>query len=64
MFFFFPDPPEVAASERTVNAWPGGKAILTCMAKAEPKPRVSKKCDLLFHHRIIIYRELDMQLFS
>ena len=34
------DPPEVTSSVRTVHAWPGGKADLTCIVRAEPKASV------------------------
>ena len=39
-FFSASDPPEVTSSERTVHAWPGGRADLTCIVKAEPRATV------------------------
>jgi hypothetical protein len=33
----------VTSSERTVHAWPGGKADLTCIVKAEPRATVRKE---------------------
>ena len=36
------DPPEVTSSQRTVHAWPGGNAHLTCIVRAEPRATVSE----------------------
>ena len=35
------DPPEVTSSQRMVHAWPGGRADLTCIIKAQPRAIVS-----------------------
>ena len=40
-------PPEVTSAERTVHAWPGGRADLTCIVRAEPRATVSKHREIL-----------------
>jgi len=45
--FDLADPPEVTSSERTVHAWPGGNAHLTCIVRASPRAVVSEKCAIL-----------------
>ena len=54
-FAFHAVPPEVTSAERTVHAWPGGRADLTCIVRAEPRATV---CTLVHSFSVIVTTDI------